>query len=125
MTTTAILLLLTALTFKHFVLDFVYQPPWQWKNKGTFGHPGGIAHSGQHALGTMMILFMFVPPWTAAAIALVEFIIHYVTDWSKMNINKAKGWAANTHNEFWILMGADQLVHSMTYIAIVAAVAYV
>lgn len=110
------LLLLTLLTIKHFVFDFVYQPPYQWQNKGTYGHLGGIVHSGQHTLATLLILCFFIHPLGALLIAGIEFIVHYHMDWFKMWYNKKKGWTAVTHNEFWVLTGFDQFVHSMTYI---------
>lgn len=107
------------LTVKHFVADFVYQPPYQWQNKGTYGHLGGILHSGQHAALSFLILLIFTTPMIAAVLAVLEFGIHYHMDWFKMWYNKRKGWGANTHNEFWILLGFDQLVHSLTYIGMV------
>ena len=113
------ILLLTLLFIKHFIFDFLYQPPYQWQNKGTYGHIGGIAHSGQHALSTLFILVFFISPHTAGLIAVFEFLIHYHMDWFKMKYNKYKGWTATTHNEFWILLGVDQLVHSLTYVGIV------
>lgn len=111
------LFLLTLLTFKHFIFDFAYQPPYQWQNKGTYGHWGGIVHSGQHALASLVILLFFTP--YAIFIAAGEFLIHYHTDWAKMSINKHYGWGANTHEQFWILLGVDQLIHSLTYIGMV------
>lgn len=51
--------LLLALQIKHFIWDFYYQPPYMWQNKGTFGHPGGIVHSGLHAITTFYLLFTF------------------------------------------------------------------
>jgi hypothetical protein len=53
------LLLLFLLFTKHLILDFLYQPPYQWKNKGTYGHLGGIVHAGQHALATFSVLLFF------------------------------------------------------------------
>lgn len=115
------LFLLLLLTLKHFVFDFLYQPPYMWQNKGTYGHPGGIIHSMFHAVATFIILIFF-NVHLAGVLALAEFVIHYHTDWFKMNYNKKKGWGPNTHNQFWVLLGADQLVHSLTYIAIAALV---
>jgi Na+/H+ antiporter NhaA len=112
------LLLLTLLLVKHFVLDFYYQPPYMWQNKGTFGHWGGIAHSGIHAVVTYVILSFFIDAPDAAILAAFEFVVHYLTDWAKMNINRIKGRTATTHNEFWQLTGFDQLVHQLTYVAI-------
>ena len=122
MTNNALILLLTLLTLKHFVLDFLYQPPYQWQNKGTYGHWGGLVHSGQHAVATFIILLFFVPSAIAAVISMCEFFIHYHMDWFKMNYNKRKGWTATTHNEFWVLLGVDQLVHSLTYVGILFTV---
>ena len=113
--------LLSLLTVKHFIWDFAYQPPYMWQNKGTFLHPGGILHSGLHAVTTFIILtFFMVHPLGALILALGEFIVHYAMDYVKMNTNKKYGWGATTHNEFWVLTGFDQLVHMFTYIAILA-----
>lgn len=116
------LLLLTLLLLKHFVCDFLYQPPYMFMNKGTYGHPGGIIHSTFHAVVTLVILLFFTTPPIALAIMVGEFIIHYHVDWFKMWYNAKKGWGANTHNEFWILLGLDQLIHSLTYVGIIALV---
>ncbi len=112
------ILLLFLLFTKHLIFDFFYQPPYQWQNKGTYGHLGGILHSGQHALATFVLTLFFVPVGMAVLIALFEFIVHYHMDWFKMWYNKRKGWGANTHAEFWYLMGIDQYVHTVTYLAI-------
>lgn len=112
-----LLALMVVLMYKHFIADFLYQPPYQWKNKGTYGHWGGIVHSGQHAACTAILLPLFdVELSKIVLIVLVEFLVHYHMDWAKMNINKKYGWGATTHNEFWILVGVDQLVHALTYI---------
>lgn len=116
------MLLMLLLTIKHFICDFVYQPPYMWQNKGTYGHPGGIIHSGFHAVVTLLILLFFAHPLTAVGLAIGEFIVHYHMDWFKMWYNKRKGWGATTHNEFWVFLGVDQLVHYLTYIAICALV---
>ena len=116
------ILLLTLLLVKHFIWDFWYQPPYMWQNKGTFGHWGGISHSGIHAVTSFVILLFFTTTYIAVLAMIFEFIAHYATDWAKMNINKSKGWTATTHNEFWQLTGFDQLVHQLTYVAILAMV---
>lgn len=122
METVSVLLLLTLLLVKHFVWDFFYQPPFMWQNKGSFGHPGGIVHSGLHAVTTFFLLLPFTTVTTSAILLVFEFVVHYATDWAKMNLNRVKGWTATTHNEFWQLTGLDQLVHQLTYVAILAIV---
>lgn len=129
------LALMTALLAKHFALDFFWQPPWMLNDKGRFGAWGGIAHSGVHALATATILIAFwhlangpmLFPLEAyradvsliALVVLGEFVIHYFTDFAKMNLNAKMGWGPTTHSEFWQLTGFDQLVHQLTYVGVV------
>ena len=122
MTITALLILIALFT-KHFIIDFPLQYPYQWKNKGTYGHPGGLLHAGLHAWATYVIIFLatdFVDGWPLAIMfGLLDGFLHYHIDWAKMNINKRMGWRPDTHPEFWTLMGLDQLLHALTYIFIV------
>lgn len=128
-------ILLALLLVKHFVFDFYWQPQWMLQSKGHLGAWGGIAHSGAHALATMAILLVFnilsmdvllfpleayaFDAQTIAIVALIEFAVHYWTDFFKMNINTKKGWGPTTHNQFWQLTGLDQLIHQLTYVWIV------
>lgn len=121
------IVLLTLLFIKHFVADFLYQPPFMYLNKGTYGHIGGILHSSFHAILTWTILAVLANftsidiSLTAAGIMLValgEFVVHYHVDWAKMKLNKVMKWGPSTHEEFWILLGLDQTLHNLTYIAI-------
>jgi len=112
---------------KHFVVDFLMQGPYQFLNKGTYGHPGGILHSGLHAATTFLIFVMLwgagigsIP--LAALLAVVEFLIHYHIDWAKVQINKRYQWKPDTSKEFWFLLGLDQLLHQLTYIGLILAV---
>jgi hypothetical protein len=116
---TVVLLLITALFVKHFFIDFPMQKPYQWMNKGTYGHPGGLVHASLHSLGTFLVLIFFTGGELAVMLALLDGVIHYHVDWAKMNINKRMGWTATTHAEFWTLVGLDQLLHALTYIGIV------
>lgn len=115
MTTILILFLLFT---KHFVVDFPLQKPYQWMNKGTYGHPGGILHAGLHGIATGLILLLFVDPSLALMLGIFDLVIHYHIDWAKMNINKKMKWKPDTHEEFWILLGIDQYLHTLTYIII-------
>jgi hypothetical protein len=110
-----ILTLFTLLILKHFIIDFPAQTPYQWMNKGTYGHPGGILHAGLHGIGTFAAFALYVvTPW-AIILGILDMVIHYHVDWLKMNINKKYGWKADTHPEFWIALGLDQLAHYLTY----------
>ena len=113
-----ILLILLLLQIKHFIVDFPLQNPYQWKNKGTYGHPGGILHSQLHANATFLILIFFTNVLTAVILAVIDFLIHYHVDWAKMKLN-AKLRLTPTDEKFWWLLGLDQLLHQLTYLGIV------
>ena len=118
---TTMLTLFFLFSIKHFVIDFLLQFRYQWSNKGTYGHPGGLLHAGLHGIGTALCLLMF--PWsTILFLAGLDAVIHYHIDWAKMNINARMGWTATTHEQFWWLLGLDQLLHVLTYILIIALV---
>lgn len=113
------MLLMTLLLVKHFIVDFPIQLPYQWMNKGTYGHFGGILHSLLHAIATGLILLAVGSAVYIPLVCLVEFHIHYHIDWAKMNLNKYFGLECNKHARFWDLVGIDQLLHNLTYIGIV------
>lgn len=115
-----LLLILLLLLLKHFIVDFPLQAfPYQYKNKGTCGHPGGLLHSGLHAWATYLVIFLFFDWPIAIMLGLLDGVIHYHIDWAKMNLNKKLGFAPNTHEQFWVLLGFDQFLHSLTYLLII------
>lgn len=115
------------LFLKHFVVDFLLQPPWMFKNKGRFAHPGGLAHAGLHAVTSYAVLvWMFDKSYVGLSIAAIgmamafwvcffEFVAHYLIDWLKMNVTGWCGWKPDRNPEFWYALGADQLLHYLTY----------
>lgn len=113
-----VLILIFLLSTKHFIVDFPLQGKYQWSNKGTYGHPGGILHAGLHGFGTMVCLFWFAP-FAAIILGLFDSVLHYHIDWCKMNLNAKLKWGPTTHEEFWWLLGLDQFLHALTYIFIV------
>ena len=115
-----ILTLFTLLILKHFIIDFPTQTPYQWMNKGTYGHPGGILHAALHGIGTFLCFALFFVTPFALIVGVIDMVVHYHVDWAKMNINKKYGWKADAHPEFWILLGLDQLAHYLTYVALIA-----
>ena len=115
------ILLLVLLFTKHYIVDFPLQKPYQWQNKGTYGHMGGILHAGLHGIGTLLILVFFTELELAVFLAMTDAIIHYHIDWAKMNLNKKFGYTP-ADEEFWWLLGLDQLLRSLTYILIARVV---
>ena len=110
---------LLALQLKHFLCDFVLQTEYQVRTKGNYGHFGGILHSGLHIVGTIPALYILgATPAAGALVLLAEFVIHYHTDWSKVQIDKRYDWGI-ADQRYWILFGTDQLIHQLTYLGIV------
>ncbi len=108
------------LLFKHLVFDFFLQTSYQYRNKGIYGHPGGILHAGLHALGTAPVFLWIAPSKALAAVIMVgEFVVHYHLDWTKDQVNKRLKLTADDAR-FWWTLGVDQFLHDATYVAIVA-----
>lgn len=112
------LFLLTLLMLKHFICDFPLQRPYQYQNKGVYGHPGGLLHASIHAGGTWLVVWMFSGFWAALGLALLDAMIHYHIDWAKNQINKRFELNAHSGAAYWIVFGFDQLLHQLTYIVI-------
>ena len=109
------MLFLSLLFVKHYVVDFVLQTDEMVKGKGVYGDPIGFLHSLQHAIGTLVIsLYFWVWPW-AIALAVFDLITHYHIDWVKMNY----GNRDITNKLFWNHLGLDQLAHQLVYILMV------
>jgi hypothetical protein len=120
----ALLAVLVVLQIKHFVCDYPLQTAYQLRNKGTYGHPGGMIHALIHMVGTSAA-FLVVQPTLAlgAGLLVAEGLIHYHVDWTKENLNRRLGYTT-ANNGFWWAIGADQLIHHLTYSAIGGTLVY-
>lgn len=122
----ASLLLLSSLALfelKHFACDFVFQTAYIVRHKGIYGHSAGIIHAGLHALGSLPAILLLTDAATlVAVIVAVEFLVHYHVDWLKLFIDR-RGNLDMSQGTYWMVFGADQLIHQMTYLAILLALA--
>jgi uncharacterized membrane protein HdeD (DUF308 family) len=109
-----VLLILALLFIKHFLADFVWQTDKMVSEKGQYGRWGGIQHSGLHAICTYVVLMHFLGMQACLMLAAIDFIVHYHTDWAKMNA--ARGLTIKD-KKYWVWLGMDQLIHALTYIA--------
>ena len=113
--------LIIGLELKHFVADYLLQPGWILVGKGDFRKPGGYAHSGIHAAFSAIVLAIAgTPPIPLLAIIAVEFVIHYLLDYAKIQYSKSVHMDTQA-SRYWALFGLDQTAHQMTYIAMVWA----
>ena len=117
-TVQTLIAVLAILQIKHFLCDFPLQTLYQLRNKGNYLHPGGVLHAGQHALLTTAAFVVAPPSFSLGlTIVVVEFLLHYHIDWTKEQLLRRNGWQT-TQNAFWWALGADQMIHHLTYLAI-------
>jgi hypothetical protein len=108
-------LILFLLFVKHFLADFVWQSDSMVLGKGQYGQLGGLQHSALHGALTYVILMHFLDLQACVMLAIIDAVVHYHVDWAKMNITK--NYTADD-KQFWFWVGFDQLLHSVTYLAI-------
>lgn len=113
------LILLLLLQLKHFLCDFVYQPPWMYLNKGRINHPGGWIHAGLHGVFTAAVFATAISPGQAVIFGLIDTVVHYAVDYTKVNMTARRSLTPKDEG-FWVLLGADQALHQLTYISLVA-----
>ena len=113
-------LLITLLFIKHFLADFVFQTKWIVIGKGneTGWFTPLLAHAGVHQAFTTAILLFFLDPFTAIAIGVVENWLHITIDRVKASPDLGGQYKDMYKPAFWNALGADQLAHALTYIAI-------
>ena len=69
-----------------------------------------------HGISTSLIFAFVTTPLLAICLGVADFLLHYHIDWAKMNLNKKLGYGPTTHEQFWWLLGLDQLLHALTYL---------
>lgn len=125
MDTKLVLYLMLCFTIKHFIADYILQTPYHLKHKGTYGHPGGLWHSGIHGLGTVLAVLPFYKMLGVKTLLIVvaaDTVIHYHIDYFKMKLND--WWHATPDtNQYWWLFGLDQTLHFLTYLALIGYMA--
>lgn len=89
----------------HFVADFVLQTDAQAKAKSR----SNVALTAHVATYTAILLVCTAQP----LFALVNGALHWATDWVTSRIN-ARLWAAGRVHDFFVGVGADQLIHTVT-----------
>lgn len=117
-----VMVLLIGLELKHFIADYTAQTNLMMEGKANLRHPGGYLHAGVHVLGTLLVLLLVMPPlWLVAAILAAEFVVHYALDYAKVHYSRGIT-PTGRPKAFWVLHGLDQLLHQLTYAAIIYAV---
>src|SRR5690606_2424568 len=116
----ALLAVMLILTVKHFACDYPLQSPYMLRNKGIYGHPGGILHAGLHALASTLAFLVITPTLLVGCLIIAaEFVIHYHIDWTKESAVRRRAWTT-ADTPYWMALGGDQLAHHLTYIGMAA-----
>lgn len=115
----AALAAITYLLVKHALADFILQTDRIFREKGHYGAPGGLLHAFIHILLTAPVFWLFPGQGLALAASLLagEFVVHYHIDWLKAQIVRRENWTTK-NTQFWWALGIDQLLHGLTYVAI-------
>lgn len=119
--TASVLAALALFQVKHWIADFLLQTPAMIRDKGHYGRPLGVLHSVIHIIGSAPVLFWLTSGekvGSVVAVLAAEFVIHYHIDWSKEKLNHRVGMSPD-HARFWYAIGADQMLHQLTYIGMV------
>lgn len=83
-----------------------------------------MAHAGIHVAASLpVLLFLGAGGPLLAALMLGEFVFHYHVDWAKDRLIRRDALLPAA-KRFWNLTGLDQFLHQLTYVAIVAVVAW-
>lgn len=117
----SLILCLLFLQVKHVIIDYVLQTQDQIHRKGTYGDWVGFTHSLQHGIGTLGVVAIFgrdLSPLLFIGIPVLDTILHYNIDWTKMNF----GCKDMSNKLFWWHLGIDQFAHQVTYLFIAFAI---
>jgi hypothetical protein len=113
-----VLFIMFLLILKHFVCDFWLQFDYMIKQKGTYGAEGGRHHALMHTAGTFLALAIAIPSIEVAVVmSFLDGVVHYHIDWAKMKLSRH---LTPADHEYWCFIGADQMLHYLTYIGIIA-----
>jgi hypothetical protein len=115
-----VLVAMAYLLVKHAIADFLLQTEFQRREKGRYGAPGGLVHCLIHILATAPVFWLLpaISMATAAALLAAEFAIHYHLDWTKDWYVRSRRLTAEKP-EYWWALGFDQLLHGLTYVALI------
>ena len=113
--------MLVGFQIKHFVADYLLQPHWILRGKGDLRKLGGYIHALAHAVGSLPVLAIGgLDLASTLVLATAEFAVHYAIDHAKAGISIRSGSGPNSA-AYWALHGADQLLHHLTYAAMIFA----
>ena len=114
-----VFILLIAFQVKHFMCDFPLQTEFMLgKSKLNDWVFPLQQHCAVHAIGTVIVLFLFTDVNFFMAYAFLDFILHFVMDRVKASPN-ILGRFKPDNKYFWWALGGDQMWHHLTHYLII------
>ena len=115
------LILMTLLQVKHMFADFFMQTPRMLAGRDAYAHLGRAQHAAIHAAGSVIAYLVVGSPLMVLIwIVLAEWVAHYHIDWAKGRYSDSVGHTPADPG-YWRAFGFDQLLHQLTYVAMVWA----
>lgn len=115
------LILLFLLQVKHLFADFFMQTARMLTNRETYLHMGRGQHAGIHAgLSLLALLLLGAPLLFSVGLCVLEWLVHYHIDWAKARYSGGRNQTPSDAG-YWRAFGTDQLMHQLTYIAMIWA----
>lgn len=109
---------------KHFIADWCLQSMWMVKGKRrsdwTFVFPL-LAHAGLHSVFTFFVVNAVSRDFTLSLkCGLFDLTAHFIIDRIKGHpyLDFLFDWSNPNKKIYWVIMGLDQLCHSLTYLVI-------
>lgn len=103
--------------------DFFLQTPRMLAGRGEYAHFGRAQHAAIHAAGSAVALVVLGAPSTfIVVLCVLEWAVHYHIDWAKGVYSDWSGHGP-TNAGYWRTFGVDQLLHQLTYVAMIWACA--
>lgn len=114
--------ILFALLMKHAVADLLIQSLRPPGDKSKIFSKTNFYHSADHGILTGIVLLAFLIPWELViALAILDFVLHYLIDWSKTNFVKHMDWDRDG-KAFWRVQAFDQMGHYLTYMLLIVII---
>lgn len=110
------LLLLWGLFVKHAIADLAMQSFRTPGDKSNLRNPKGWIHAGDHSILTFLVVLIGTFNFTnAIAIAILDYVLHFMIDFVKTVIIKKYKWNTN-QRQYWIAQSIDQIAHFSCYL---------
>ena len=105
------------LVCKHAIADLALQSRLTTVKHGTktdLKTPRLWIHCGDHAVLSFIVLIFFTTWQWAVILALLDFVIHGLIDYTKNRIQLRTGVTLNS-KQYWYYAAVDQICHYLTY----------